>query len=134
MTSPQVMKSVWRRLPKPSRNTMDKLNAMAKGGEAIAYDWRATVGDIVDGELARGRPTPTFFRELINIATTKCLGTEELPSDYGIDNRERVVGAWGGREVLLLAPLELQRGHKMVLVKASEQKPIKCKEHIFPHL
>lgn len=134
MTSPQVMRSVWRRLPKPSKATMDKLNAMGKGGEAVHYGWKVTVGEIVDAELAQGRPTPTFFRELINVATTKCLGTEELPRDYCIDNRERIVGAWGVRDVLLLSPLELQRGHRVVLVKASEQKPIKCKEHIYAHL
>jgi hypothetical protein len=98
------------------------------------YGYKVTVGELVDAQIAEGKTPPTFYRELINLGTTKCLGTEELPQDYGIDNRDRVVGAWGYRDFLLCAPLELQRGHKMILINASEGKPIHCREHVYPHL
>jgi len=90
--------------------------------------------EVTLGQLMVEYPCLRVYRELINVATTKCLGTEELAPGYAEANKERVVGAWGARELLLTSPLELQRGHRMVVVKASERKPIKCKEHIYAHL
>jgi len=124
----QVTQTVWRRVRRPSAATIAKLKAATKPG----YGYKVTVGQLVDEQIGKGQPVPAFYRELINLATTKCLGIELLPGAWGIDNRDRILGAWGGRDVVLCAPLELQRGHKLVVVKASELRPIKCREHVYP--
>jgi|SRR5215471_12376269 len=91
----------------------------------------ATVGQIIDAEVAAGRPAPSFFRELLDPISGKCYGTDEL-GQYG--DRQRLVGFYGRKRVVLEEPFYIQRGHKIVTLNASLKRPRICWEQIYPHV
>jgi len=60
-----------------------------------------------------------FFEEVMNVHTGNCLGTRLVPED-----KDRPCGYHGQREMTLLAPIQIQRGHKTITVQASKQRPL----------
>jgi hypothetical protein len=67
--------------------------------------------------------TPHFetlghFEELLNVKTGKVIGTRRVAV------ADRPYGYEGRTEYTLIAPIELLRGHKTVIVRASVKKPI----------
>src|SRR5260370_28079432 len=99
----------------------------------MEFSYKTTVGQILDSQV-KGAAAAPFYRELIDVATGKCLGTQELGEGEVLAQRDRFVGFCGARELFLSEPLSIQRGHREVVVRASKAKPLKCREHIYPHL
>ena len=99
----------------------------------MEFSYKTTVGQILDSQ-ANGIAAARFYRELIDVASNKCLGTQELSEGEVLAQRDRLVGFYGGRELFLSEPLSIQRGHRAVVVRASKAKPLKCREHVYPHL
>jgi hypothetical protein len=97
------------------------------------FSYKTTVGQILDSRPQRAGAV-RFYRELIDVATSKCLGTQELSEGEVVSQRDRFVGFYGGRELFLSEPLSIQRGHREGVVRASKTKPLKCREHIYPHV
>src|SRR5260370_40564009 len=97
------------------------------------FSYKTTVGQILDSRPQCATAPMRFYRELIDVATGKCLGTQELGEGEVAAQRDRFVGFYGGRELSLSEPLSIQRGHREVVGCASKGKPLKCREHIYPH-
>lgn len=104
---------------------------------ATDYSYKTTVKEIIGHYTGPGiglKKLNGFYRELIDIESTKCYGTQELTDDEVKANAERYVGFYGGQERTFTQPFEVQRGHKIVTVKASVKNPVRCREHIYPHV
>jgi hypothetical protein len=63
-----------------------------------------------------------FYRELIDVATGKCLGTQELSEAEVLAQRDRFVGFYRARELFLSEPSSIQRSHREVVVRASKAR------------
>jgi hypothetical protein len=98
------------------------------------FSYKTTVGQILDSRPQRAVAPVRFYRELIHVASNKCLGTQELSEREVLAQRDRFVGFYGARELFLCDPLSIQRGHREVVVRASKAQPLKCREHIYPHV
>jgi hypothetical protein len=96
------------------------------------FSYKTTVGQILDSQPQRNGAV-RFYRELIDVATGKCLGTQELSEAEVLAQRDRFVGFYGARELFLSEPSSIQRSHREVVVRASKARPLKCREHIYPH-
>jgi hypothetical protein len=93
------------------------------------HSYKATVR-----ELREQKPGCEFFRELIDTTSFKCYGTQLLGEEEVQQALERFVGYYGRTERDFTAPFDIQRGHKIVTVKASTRKPLRCWEHIYAHI
>jgi hypothetical protein len=98
------------------------------------FSYKTTVSQILDSYPQRNGGAVRFYRELIDVASSKCLGTQELSEEQAAAQRDRFVGFYGARELFLSEPLSIQRGHREVVVRASKANSLTCREHIYPHL
>lgn len=89
----------------------------------------ATVQELIDYELHCGRPSPEFFRDLVDANTGKGVGYQVLtPEDIQREaSANRFVGIYGQKRIKMNVPFETHRGHKMVV-----NKPTDCMEIIYP--
>lgn len=74
--------------------------------------------------------TREFFVEYADVETRKTYGIIVLPAAE-VDPA-RIIGYYGRREQTITAPMEIQRGHKIVTLRASAQKPIHCVTYLYP--
>jgi hypothetical protein len=93
------------------------------------FKLETTVRDIMDAHGAVG-----FYRELIDTVSLKCYGTQELTQAEIDFSTERAVGFYGAMRRTFTCDFEIQRGHRIVVIRCSEKKPVVCVEHIFPHV
>lgn len=101
------------------------------------FNYKTTVREMIEHFAGPGiglKKLGGFFRELIDVESTKCYGTQRLTEAEIEQNKDRYVGFYGGIERVFTAPFEVQRGHKIVTVKASPKNPITCREHIYPSI
>jgi hypothetical protein len=96
------------------------------------FSYKTTVGELLAHHKDVGLAAPTFFRELIDTATSKCYGIQAIADAEWINlHHGRILGAWGKEIIRFERPFTLQRGHRLVDINASERKPITCAEHIY---
>jgi hypothetical protein len=93
------------------------------------WSYKATVA-----QIAAHKPGVQFFRELIDTSSFKCYGTQRLTAEEAQAAQARFVGYYGRQECEFTAPFDIQRGHKIVTVKASKRTPVRCWEHIYGEL
>lgn len=85
-------------------------------------------------DIRAEHPGVGFFRELIDTTSFKCYGTQQLTEAEITATPQRFVGFYGRAERVFSQPFEIQRGHKVVVVRASERKPLRCWEHVYAHI
>lgn len=73
---------------------------------------------------------PEFFAEYCDAATGKCYGIRVLA--LGEVDLTRVIGVYGERKFTISAPMEVQRGHRIVEIKASARAPRDLIERVYP--
>lgn len=79
----------------------------------------------------RAPEQPKFFRELIDTTNFKCYGTQEVPpADL---SPTRVIGAYGRETRTFTRTFEVERGPKLVSVRASAARPVICWEHVYAY-
>jgi hypothetical protein len=88
--------------------------------------------DTTVGELAQ--PGVVFFRELIDCDTTKCYGIQHLTAEEVQLQADRIVGFYGQRVRTFTEPFEIQRGHRIVVVRCSVRRPLRCFEHVYAEI
>jgi hypothetical protein len=93
---------------------------------SVDWSYKATVA-----QIAAHMPGTQFFRELIDTSSFKCYGIQHLSEQEALQAAERFVGYYGRQEHVFTAPFDVQRGHRLVTVKASRQKPVRCWEHLY---
>lgn len=98
-------------------------------GTQVDWSYKATVA-----QIAAHVPGTQFFRELIDTTSFKCYGTQRLTPTEALQAAARFVGYYGRQERVFTAPFDVQRGHRLVTYKASQQKPVRCWEHIYGEL
>lgn len=95
----------------------------------VDWSYKATVR-----QIALHKEHVGFFRELIDTTSFKCYGTQRLTAEEVQQAQERFVGYYGRLEREFTAPFDIQRGHKIVTVRASKRQPVRCWEHIYGEL
>jgi len=95
------------------------------------FSYKATVHALVEQ-----KPGVQFFRELIDTSSFKCYGIQHLSAEEVKQAAAalRYVGYYGRIERTFTAPFDVQRGHKIVTVRASTKQPVRCWEHIYGEL
>ena len=73
-----------------------------------------------------------FFLEYRDRDTGKGFGIKVIPAAEV--EPTRIIGAYGTEEFNIAHAFELQRGHKMVLIKASPEKPARVITYLYPML
>lgn len=87
-----------------------------------------TLGEAAAAMQAEGKPVE-FFGEYMDAETGKCRGIVTM-NRFADPDRE--IGFNGNREFTITEPMEIQRGHKLVMIKASKKKPVRLIERIYP--
>lgn len=60
-----------------------------------------------------------FYEELVDLETRKMIGTRPVAS------LDRPMGQAGRREFIITEPSEILKGHRLTMLKASPQKPVR---------
>ena len=68
-----------------------------------------------------------YFETLFDIERNRTLGTRKVELEVG-----RALGYAGSREIVLETTVELDRGPKQTMVKASKKRPIRCLSTVSP--
>ena len=87
-----------------------------------------TIGEAAAAMQQEGKPA-RFYAEYSEAESGKCHGILPLES---IADPEREVGYNGTRLLTIKAPMDLHRGHRLVMLKASKKKPRRLTERIYP--
>ena len=110
----------------------------AKNKKVIRMEWsyKTTVGEICTRQVVAGgrEAFPLFFRELLDCKTIRCYGIQHLTQREVLDQMSRLVGAYGEKQIEFKSPFDVQRGAKIITVKASKKKPIRCIERIYAQI
>jgi len=104
----------------------------AEYDEASSSNKRWLRQHVTVADLAK--PGVKFFRELIDCDTTKCYGIQILSDEEVKQQAGRIVGFYGQRVRQFTEPFEIQRGHKIVVVRCSARKPLRCFEHVYAEI
>jgi hypothetical protein len=94
---------------------------------SVEFKYKATVRELHGKDVQ-------FFRELIDVTSFKCYGIQLLTAEEVEQQIDRVVGYHGRIERTFTEPFDIQRGHRIVQVKASTRKPLRCWEHIYAEI
>ena len=91
-----------------------------------------TIQEIIDDAKAAGRPAPSFFYEVMNVETGKCLGIVNVSRDWLPAIKDRRIGYSGRVKRTLTEDITVERGPNAVIVRASKRKPVTIYETLFP--
>lgn len=106
-------------------SVMSKPNCSAALAANLPPELTRTAGWMIENHGCQ-----QFFIEYRNRDTYKGCGIKVLlPQEV---EKDRIIGAYGAREETFTWPILLQRGHKLVEVKASEKKPLHCTTYLYP--